>query len=81
MTEDIPEAPEFIHTYHSENGGVTVSFVSSGAKHVFEFTLFENQAWPETMEQGGETYRIGVADVPEFVTEWLESEGYEVTEG
>jgi hypothetical protein len=38
------------------------------------------EAWPDRMVQGGETYRIGVEDVPEAVREALAEEGYTVTE-
>lgn len=38
------------------------------------------EAWPDRMVQGGETYRIGVEDVPEAVREAIEEAGYTIVQ-
>lgn len=68
--------------YNEDDGRIAANMEMSGTLHEFYFTVFQGEAWPERMIQGGEEYRIGVTAVPDQLVEYIEEEyGLEVTEG
>jgi len=62
--------------------GVYVEVVLSGTLHEFQFTLYDGELYPNELIQGGESFRIGPDDVPDFVLDAIEHQfSAEVTEG
>lgn len=70
------EADEFntedftrVHIFHeSDDREIKVKFDSSGVEHLYRFGIAPNgDAWPKYLVQGGETYRVNLEEIPEFV--------------
>lgn len=59
-----------------KDGYVMISFVAVGEDEDIDTTyMFDygcGEAWPEHWTQGGETYRAGLEDVPDFIIEVVE---------
>jgi hypothetical protein len=58
-----------IHVFHdSDDREINVKFESEGTDHLYRFGMVDaGPAWPKYFKQGGETYRFGLDDAPDFV--------------
>jgi TusA-related sulfurtransferase len=77
-----PQSTDLVVKARSGTRGekLEVHLTCSGTKHVFRFAVDDREktAWLESFEQGGESYRHSIEEVPDVVLEQVRGEGYTV---
>lgn len=58
-----------INAWHdSDDREINITFESGDTEHRYRFAMLDDGlAYPKYFEQGGETYRIGLEEIPKFV--------------